>query len=133
MTEQDFFPTNQTQFASERPLFQRPEDPYIDPTLSSLPKKSFLQRKRGIVILVAAISLVLVIVLLFLLSLMQPEKPLVTQEKVQETASEQAEISPLQAKYLELKAFQQETDPTLQILPYPQIDENISVDQVKEE
>lgn len=111
---------NQTNFSYEKPLFEKPSEfqPEVD---ESAPKKPWFRTRKGIVILVVGV-LVVLFLLIAVLAIFAPEDMTPGQETPLVTPSPQVVLSPTQQRIKDLQEELEAADPAKQEFPFPPVD-----------
>lgn len=120
---------NQTQFGSEGPLFERPVSPSAisQPTENELMAEKPPKKLPLVFVIVGVVMVVLMAVILIFAILMRSAPP--PPEEAELIMTEQTRnYGPLQQRLNDLKNELKAADPDQEELPFPPIDQNLSVE-----
>ena len=125
------FDGNQTQFAAEEPLFQKPSVAAIPVATPDVVVQEPAKQTNKVFITVTVLAVVAVLVGILVI-VMRPVEQVVVQEDVVALPSPViAPDSPLRARVTNLQSELKDADPATQSLVFPPVDMELTLDSIK--
>lgn len=123
---EDNFNQNQTQFATDEPILEKPEQPVVEEqTVASVKKKP----PKYLYFIIGGIVFILVILILAVLN--KPNTQVEEAAEVTPTPTVAQELSPIEQKLEVAKDKLDEANPTTEKYPFPPLNMELRIDEAR--